>query len=240
MTNELRMLMSICLTMGVYFAAEQIYIRCKRSPLAHPVLLSIFSLMGLITLLGVDYNSYQKDTAFIHFLLGPATVALAIPLYEQMGLIRKMAMPLLISCCTGALVASLSASLLGALLTADKMIGMSLIAKSVTTPIAMGISESIGGNGSLTAGMVLITGAVGCLLVPYTLRILRIQDDAIHGFVLGLTAHGFGTAQAFEKSVTCGAFAGLAMSLTGVFSAFVLPVTPLPIWVDQLVLMFAE
>lgn len=234
MTNELRMLLSICLTMGVYFAAEQIYIRCKRSPLAHPVLISIFSLMGLMTLLGIDYESYQKDTALIHFLLGPATVALAIPLYEQMGLIKKMAMPLLISCSVGALVASFSATLLGALFTGDQLLSLSLVAKSVTTPIAMGISESIGGSGSLTAGMVLITGAVGCLLVPYTLRIFRVRDDAIHGFILGLTAHGFGTAQAFEKSVTCGAFAGLAMSLTGVFSAFVLPVTPLPAWVDQL------
>ncbi len=231
MGNELRMLMAICLTMGIYFLAEQLYIRCKRSPLAHPVLLSIFSLMGILTLLGWDYEHYRQDTAFIHFLLGPATVALAIPLYEQMGLIRKMAVPLLVSCTVGAIVAAVSAALFSALMTGDELLSLSLIAKSITTPIAMDVSESMGGSGSLTAGMVLITGAVGCLIIPYTVRLFRIKDDAIHGFILGLTAHGFGTAQAFEKSVTCGAFAGLAMSLTGVISAFLLPVTPLPEWV---------
>ena len=231
MANELQLLLSLTLTMAVYFLAERIYIFCRRSPLVHPVLLSIFTLMGLLTWFGWDYARYRQDTAFIHFLLGPATVALAIPLYEQMGLIKKMAMPLLISCCIGAIVAAFSAALLAALVTGNTLLSLSLTAKSITTPIAMGISTAIGGSGSLTAGMVLITGAVGCLLVPTTLRLCRIHDDAIHGFILGVTAHGFGTAQAFERSVTCGAFAGLAMSLTGLISAFVLPVSPIAEWV---------
>ncbi|EAR09997.1 LrgB family protein [Reinekea blandensis] len=234
MTFSIRMLSAIALTMGVYLLAEQLYIRLKRSPLVHPVLVSIFTLMGIMTLLGWDYPTYQQDTAFIHFLLGPATVALAIPLYEQMSLIRKMAFPLLVSCLVGAIIAAFSAALLSAVWTGDSVLSLSLIAKSITTPIAMDISAVSGGSPSLTAGIVLITGAVGCLLIPYTLKLLRVQDDAIHGFVLGLTAHGFGTAQAFEKSVTCGAFAGLAMSLTGVFSAFILPVSPLADWVLQL------
>ena len=234
MTFSIRMLLAIALTMGVYLLAEQLYIRLKRSPLVHPVLVSIFTLMGLLTLLGWDYPTYQQDTAFIHFLLGPATVALAIPLYEQMSLIRKMAFPLLVSCLVGAIIAAFSAALISAVWTGDRVLSLSLIAKSITTPIAMDISAVSGGSPSLTAGIVLITGAVGCLLIPYTLRLLRVRDDAIHGFVLGLTAHGFGTAQAFEKSVTCGAFAGLAMSLTGVFSAFILPVSPLAHWVQVL------
>lgn len=234
MTFSVRMLLALALTMGVYLLAEQLYIRLKRSPLVHPVLVSIFTLMGILTLLDWDYPTYQQDTAFIHFLLGPATVALAIPLYEQMSLIRKMAFPLLVSCLVGAILAAFSAALLSAVWTQDTVLSLSLIAKSVTTPIAMDISAVSGGSPSLTAGIVLITGAVGCLLIPYTLKLLHVQDDAVHGFVLGLTAHGFGTAQAFEKSVTCGAFAGLAMSLTGVFSAFILPVTPLADWVGKL------
>jgi len=231
MALEVRMLMALVLTMGIYLTAEQIYIRLNRSPLVHPVLISIFSIMGILTLLKWDYPTYQKDTAFIHFLLGPATVALAIPLYEQMSLIKKMAFPLLVSCLTGAIIAAASAALLSALWTGEEVLSLSLIAKSVTTPIAMDISEVSGGSPSLTAGIVLFTGAIGCLLIPFTLKLMRVDDDAIHGFVLGLTAHGFGTAQAFEKSVTCGAFAGLAMSLTGVFSAFILPITPLADWV---------
>lgn len=235
MTFDIQMLLAISLTLGIYLLAEQIYIKARRSPLVHPVLVSIFSLMGITTLLGWDYPSYQQDTAFIHFLLGPATVALAIPLYEQMSLIKKMAFPLLVSCLVGAIVAAFSAALISAVWTGDSVLSLSLIAKSVTTPIAMDISDVSGGSPSLTAGIVLITGAVGCLLIPWTLHLCRIKNDAIHGFVLGLTAHGFGTAQAFEKSVTCGAFAGLAMSLTGVFSAFFLPVVPLADWVLTLI-----
>ncbi len=236
MTPEIRMLLALSATMGVYLAAEQLYIRLRRSPLVHPVLVSIFSLMGMLTLLGWDYPTYQKDTAFIHFLLGPATVALAIPLYEQMSLIKKMALPLLVSCLVGAMVASFSAALLSALWTHESVLSLSFIAKSITTPIAIDISRVAGGSPSLTAGLVLLTGAIGCLFIPMVMRMMRVENDAIHGFVLGLTAHGFGTAQAFEKSVTCGAFAGLAMSLTGVFSAFILPLSPIAEWVTRLTL----
>ncbi len=235
MSFEIRTLLAISATLGIYLLAEQIYLKLRRSPLVHPVLLSIFTLMGLLTLLGWDYPTYQQDTLFIHFLLGPATVALAIPLYEQMALIKKMMFPLLISCLVGAIVAAFSAALLSAVWTGEELLSLSLIAKSITTPIAMDISAVSGGSPSLTAGMVLLTGAIGCLLIPITLRLLRVQNDAVHGFVIGLTAHGFGTAQAFEKSVTCGAFAGLAMSLTGVLSAFILPITPLADWVQLIV-----
>lgn len=235
MTFEARTLMALALTLGVYLSAEKLYQFCRRTPLVHPVIVTIFSLMGITTLIGWDYPTYQQDTAFIHFLLGPATVALAVPLYEQMGLIRKMALPLMLSCVIGAIVAAFSAALLSAIWTGEEVLSLSMIAKSVTTPIAMDIAIVSGGSASLAAGLVLITGAVGCLIIPLLMKITRERDDAIHGFVLGLTAHGFGTAQAFEKSVTCGAFAGLAMSLTGVVSAFLLPVTPLASWIAQII-----
>lgn len=235
MSAEIRMLLALSATMGIYLAAEQLYIRLRRSPLVHPVLVSIFVLMGVLTWLDWDYPTYQQDTAFIHFLLGPATVALAIPLYEQMSLIKKMAFALLVSCLVGAMVAAFSAALLSAFWTHETLLSLSFIAKSITTPIAIELSQGAGGSPSLTAGLVLLTGAIGCLLVPLTLKIMRVNDDAIHGFVLGLTAHGFGTAQAFEKSVTCGAFAGLAMSLTGVISAFILPLSPIANWVHTII-----
>lgn len=223
MNVSIQMLLALSLTIGVYLLAEQLYIRAGRTSLLHPVIVSIFSLMGIITLLGWDYPDYQQDTRFIHFLLGPATVALAVPLHENMSLIRKMAMPLMVACVTGAIIAAGSAVLLSAVWTGDDILALSMSAKSITTPIAIGMADSLGGSGSLAAGLVLLTGAVGTLLLPTLMRWCRLRDDALHGFVLGVTAHGFGTAQAFERSFTCGAFAGLAMSLTGVVTAFLVP-----------------
>lgn len=229
MNVSIQMLLALSLTLGVYLLAEQLYDRAGRTSLLHPVIVSIFSLMGLITLLGWEYPEYQRDTRMIHFLLGPATVALAVPLHENMALIRKMAGPLLLACLSGAIMAAASAVVLSDWITGDTVLTLSMSAKSVTTPIAIGMAESVGGSGSLAAGLVLIAGAVGTLLLPGLMRVCRLHDHALHGFVLGVTAHGFGTAQAFEKSVTCGAFAGLSMSLTGVVSAFLVP--PLVPWV---------
>ena len=228
MTVSIQMLLALSLTIGVYLAAEQLYIKARRSSLVHPVIVSIFSLMGIITLLDWDYPQYQRDTQLIHFLLGPATVALAVPLYENMKLIRQMAVPLLLACLSGAIVASASAVLMIEWWAQDEVLSLSMSAKSITTPIAIGMADSLGGSGSLAAGLVLLTGAVGTLILPLLMRLMRMRDDALHGFVLGLTAHGFGTAQAFERSVTCGAFAGLSMSLTGVVTAFLVP--PLVPW----------
>jgi predicted murein hydrolase (TIGR00659 family) len=234
MTPELRTLSTLTLTMAIYFLAERVYVLCRRSTLASPVLLSIASLIGLLYLFDWDYAQFKSDTSFIHFLLGPATVALAIPLYEQLPLIKKMAAPLLVSCLVGALVAATSASLISALWTHEQVLSLSLIGKSITTPIAMDLSLQAGGSPSLTSGMVLITGVLGCMIIPLSLRLMNIKDDMVYGFILGVTAHGIGTSQAFERSVTCGAFAGLAMSLTGVISAFILPVSPLTSWIIRL------
>ena len=233
MIASIQTLLAISMTVGVYLAAEQLYIKARRNALVHPVILSIFSLMGMITLLDWDYPQYQNDTRFIHFLLGPATVALAVPLHENMALIRKMAMPLLVACFTGALVAAGSAVILSDLITGDDVLSLSMSGKSITTPIAIGMVENVGGSGSLAAGLVLLTGAIGTLMLPTLMRFCKLDDHALYGYVLGLTAHGFGTAQAFEKSATCGAFAGLSMSLTGVVTAFLVP--PLaPYWMTGL------
>lgn len=228
MTVSIQMLLALSLTIGVYLVAEQLYIKTGKSALANPVILSIFSLMGIITLLGWDYPQYQRDTQMIHFLLGPATVALAVPLYENMKLIRQMAVPLLVACLSGAIVASASAVVMVDWWAQDTVLSLSMSAKSVTTPIAIGMAESVGGSGSLAAGLVLLAGAVGTMLLPSVLHLMRLRSDALYGFVMGLTAHGFGTAQAFDRSVTCGAFAGLSMSLTGVMTAFLIP--PLVPW----------
>ncbi|MCC5856684.1 MAG: LrgB family protein [Ectothiorhodospiraceae bacterium] len=193
------------------------------SPVLHPVLLSMALLIGILLLTGTDYETYFDGAQFIHFLLGPATVALAIPLYENRHQIRALLLPLLAAGMGGAATAAISAVLIAGALGAGAPTLLSLAPKSVTSPIAMGVTEKLGGLPSLTAALVLLTGAIGCILAPVIIRLLRIRDDRVKGFAMGLSAHGFGTAQAFGISATAGAFAGLGLTLAGIMTAFLLP-----------------
>jgi len=191
--------------------------------LAHPVMLSMAMLIALLLLTDTSYQSYFEGAQFIHFLLGPATVALAVPLYDNLERVKRMLLPLLIACISGAVTAAASAVLVAKLLGAEPATLASIAPKSVTTPIAMGVSEVLGGIPALTASMVLVTGTIGCVVAPWLFRRLRVRDESVQGFALGLAAHGFGTAQAFGISAVAGAFAGLGLGLTGVVTAFLLP-----------------
>ncbi|MDN3517006.1 LrgB family protein [Aquisalimonas lutea] len=193
------------------------------SPALHPVLLSMGLLIAVLLLTGTDYDTYFEGAQFVHFMLGPATVALAIPLYDHREQILAWLGPLLVAGLAGTAVAALSAVVVGALLGAGPATLLSMAPKSVTSPIAMGVAEKLGGLPSLTAALVLMTGSLGCVMAPPLIRLLRIRDDAVKGFAMGLTAHGLGTAQAFSISATAGAFAGLGLSLAGLLTAFLLP-----------------
>lgn len=169
------------------------------------------------------YQRYFDGAQVVHFLLGPATVALAVPLYANIRKLRETLVPLLGSLVVGAAAAVLAAIGIGALLGADRATLLSLAPKSVTTPIAMGIAEKIGGLPSLTAALVVATGIIGAMLGKGVLDALRIRDDSVRGFAVGLAAHGIGTARAFQVSEEMGAFAGLAMGLNGVATALMIP-----------------
>ncbi|MCG5501823.1 LrgB family protein [Ectothiorhodospira lacustris] len=216
-------LLWLTMTLVVFQLSLWLNRRLGGSMVLHPVLLSMALLIGILLLTGTDYDTYFAGAQFIHFMLGPATVALAIPLYENRHQIRQLLIPLLVAGVVGAFVAAGSAVMVAAALGADRVTLLSLAPKSVTSPIAMGIAEKLGGLPSLTAALVLLTGAIGCMLSPLLIRLLRIQDDRVKGFALGLSAHGFGTAQAFGISATAGAFAGLGLSLAGILTAFLLP-----------------
>lgn len=217
-------LLSLLMTLLVFTLAVRINRALGGTPLLHPVTLSIAMLIGLLLLVDMDYATYFEGAQFIHFLLGPATVALAIPLYDHRERVRRVLVPLLIACLTGIVTAVLSTLGVALLLGAQHATLMSLAPRSVTSPIAMGIAEQIGGIPSLAAGLVLLTGSIGCALAPWVFRLLRIKDPAVQGFALGLSAHGFGTAQAFARiGAVAGAFSGLAMGLTGLLTAFLLP-----------------
>lgn len=217
-------LLSLLVTLLVFALAVRVNRAVGGTPLLHPVTLSIAMLIALLLVVDMEYRTYFEGAQFIHFLLGPATVALAIPLYDHRERVRRLMWPLLLACGAGIVTAVASTLGLAMLLGARTETLLSLAPRSVTSPIAMGIAEQIGGIPSLAAGLVLLTGSIGCALGPWVFRLLRIKDPVVQGFTLGLAAHGFGTAHAFARlGAVAGAFSGLAMGLTGLLTAFLLP-----------------
>ncbi|MBY5969586.1 LrgB family protein [Halomonas denitrificans] len=217
-------LVSLLVTLLAFALAVRINRWLGGTPLMHAVTLSIALIITFLLLTGIDYATYFEGAQFIHFLLGPATVALAIPLYDHRERVRQLLVPLLAACCAGIVTAVASTLGLALLFGASPQTVLSLAPRSVTSPIAMGVAEQIGGIPSLAAGLVLITGSIGCALGPFIFRMLGVRDPVVQGFTMGLAAHGFGTAQAFAKlGAMAGAFSGLAMGLTGLVTAFLLP-----------------
>lgn len=216
-------LLGLTLTLLAYQGGLWLYRRSGMSPLVNPVAIAIAIIAGLLTLTGTPYAKYFEGAQFVHFLLGPATVALAVPLYAQLPRLKRIFGPAAIALAVGSLAAILSAVAAGWLLGASKPTLMSLAPKSVTTPIAMGIAEKIGGLPSLTAVLVVATGIIGAVMAQGLFRLLRVKDEAAQGFAIGLAAHGIGTARAFQISETAGAFSALAMGLNGLLTALLLP-----------------
>ncbi|HNW79786.1 MAG TPA: LrgB family protein [Candidatus Competibacteraceae bacterium] len=216
-------LLWLTVTLAVYLAGQWLFQRSGGRALFNPVALAITLLVGILLATGTPYATYFQGAQFIHFLLGPATVALAIPLYLHWERVRRLLVPILAGLLAGSLTAILSAIGLAALLGASPRTLLSLAPKSVTTPVAMGIAEKIGGLPSLTAVLVILTGVIGAVAAPALLRGLRIHDDAIKGLAIGVAAHGIGTARAFQISTLAGAFAGLAIGLNALLTAVLVP-----------------
>lgn len=216
-------LLGLTLTLLAYQFAVWCYQRAGSSPLANPVAIAVLIVVTLLTLTGTPYRTYFEGAQFVHFLLGPATVALAVPLYTQLKRLKTMLLPLLGALLIGSLTAVVSAIGIGWALGASSESIRSLAPKSVTTPIAMGIAEKIGGLPSLTAVLVVCTGIIGAIAAKTLLNVLRVEDPAVRGFAVGVAAHGIGTARAFQVSEEAGAFAALAMCLNAIATALLLP-----------------
>lgn len=210
-------------TLLAYRAALAIHAWTGASPLAHPVAVAVAILVAVLGITRTPYQAYFDGAQAIHFLLGPATVALAIPLYQQARAIRRDWFALLCAAATGSVASVVSAMGIAWLLGASDSTVLSMAAKSVTMPIAMGITEKIGGSLSLTSALVMLTGVLGATLAKAILDALRITDPGICGFALGVSAHGIGTARALQIHPEMGAFSGLAMGLSGVLTALLLP-----------------
>ena len=216
-------LLGLTLTLMAYQAGVWVYERMGRNPIFNPVLFAVLILIGLLTATGTDYRTYFDGAQFVHFLLGPATVALAVPLYRHFAEVRRSVVAILVSLAVGSTTAAASAVGIAWALGASRQTLLSLAPKSVTTPIAMGISEQIGGLPSLTAALVILTGITGAVFATWTLNVVGLKDWRARGFATGVAGHGIGTARAFQVNETAGAFASLAMGLNGVATAVLVP-----------------
>ncbi|MES2832530.1 MAG: LrgB family protein [Pseudomonadota bacterium] len=216
-------LLGLTATLLAYHLAYTLYARSGFNPLANPVAISVAVLVLVLWGTNTPYQAYFDGAQFVHFLLGPATVALAIPLFQQMEKLRRNWLAFLVGALAGSTTAVVTAMGVGRLLGASPATLLSLAPKSVSTPIAMGISEKIGGLPSLTAVLVIATGILGAILARSVLNLMNVSDPGTRGFALGTAAHGIGTARAFQVSEEAGAFAGLAMGISGVLTALLLP-----------------
>ena len=216
-------LLHLTMTLVAFQAASWIYEKANKNPLLNPVLLSVIAVVIMLVMSGTAYEDYFEGAQFVHFLLGPATVALAIPLYRQFDKVRASALAVLSSILAGSLTAILTALAIGSLLGASTDTLLSLAPKSVTAPVAMGISEQLGGLPSLTAVLVILTGITGAVLGPVVLNIIGVKDWAARGLAMGTASHGIATARALQVNEVAGAFAGLAMGLNALATAILLP-----------------
>ena len=216
-------MLSIGLTLAAFIAAQWLFAKFRRPLWMPPVLIAAVLLAAVVAATGMGFEAYEKGARWLTVLLGPATVALGVPLYQQMHHIRALWRPILVTLPLAATLAAVYALGIAWLMGASPLVLASLASKSVTAPIAMGITEQLGGSVSLTLGGLLITGVLASLFVDWCAKWLNIKDDRIIGFALGLNGHAIGTARAFEISPMAGAFSSLGMGLTGVFTALFLP-----------------
>jgi predicted murein hydrolase (TIGR00659 family) len=216
-------LLGLTATLLSYQLAYAIYTKAKLNPLANPVAIAVALLVLVLSVTNTPYQTYFSGAQFVHFLLGPATVALAVPLYQQLNHLKRHWFSFLLAAVLGSATAIAVAMGVARLSGASTLTILSLAPKSVTMAIAMGIADKIGGLPSLTAVLVMVTGILGATMARGILHLIKIDDDSISGFALGVSAHGIGTARAFQVSPEMGAFAGLAMGISGLITALLLP-----------------
>ena len=216
-------LLALILTLSAYQAGVMIYERLDRNPLANPVAIAIALVATVITLIDMPYAKYFEGAQFVHFLLGTATVALAVPIYKGLEAMRGRILPLLAALLAGGATSIVSAVGIAKLLGADSAIIGGFYAKSVTAPIAMGIAERINVSPTLTAVFAVTTGILGAILVRFVMDAIGMKSWWQRGFAVGVAAHGIGTSRAFSVHPEAGTYASLGMGLHGVLGAVLIP-----------------
>ena len=217
-------LLHLTVTVTLFVLARFLYRKMGHRAWLNPVLLTVLVLVALLTWTNTSYEVYFEGAQFVHFLLGPATVALAVPLYRQIALVKRYPAALIASIITGSIVAMVSAVAIAKLGDVSVQTLISMAPKSITTPVAMGISEQLGGLPSLTAVLVILTGILGAAMGPWLLEKLRVTNAVAQGLAMGVASHGIGTGRAVYMNDVAAAFAGLAMGLNALITAVLVPV----------------
>jgi predicted murein hydrolase (TIGR00659 family) len=216
-------LLWLTLTLVAYAAGDALSAATGRAPLANPVLVAVAMLAVLLWGTDTSYAVYFEGAQFVHFLLGPATVALAVPLFQQGARIRRAALPVAAGLLTGSVVAMASALGIAAAMGVDGALLATLTPKSTTAPVAIGLAESLGGSPTLAAVLVILTGMTGAVIATPLLNAMGLKDWRARGLAVGVAAHGIGTARAFQVHPRAGAFAGIGMGLNALLTALIAP-----------------
>ncbi len=216
-------LLHLTLTLAAYTVGYAIYRRLKFNPLMNPVAIATGLVVAFLLMTKTSYETYFQGAQFVHFLLGPATVALAVPLYRQIERLKRSATAVAVGLTAGSLIAALTAVAILEVMGGSRQAMASIAPKSVTAPVAMGIAKQLDGLPSLTAVLVILTGIAGAALGPPLMTRLSITSWAARGLAMGVAAHGIGTARALQVNETAGAFAGLGMGLNALITAIYLP-----------------
>nr|WP_249798574.1 LrgB family protein [Bradyrhizobium zhengyangense] len=213
----------LTVTLLVYAIADAVSLALRRHALANPVLHAVWIIGAFLFATGTPYAIYFGGAQFVHFLLGPATVALAVPLYENRKIVLASIVPMLAALVAGSVTAVFSIVLLAEAAGLPREVILSLAPKSVTAAVAMGISETLQADPSLTAVAVILTGIMGATVVTRLMNRTGITDFRARGFAAGIAAHGIGTARAFQVDEVAGVFSGIAMSLNALITSFLVP-----------------
>jgi len=214
-------LLWLCVTVVAYVAAVRIAAAFGGSPFANTVLIATVLVIATLWVSNTPYSLYFEGAQFVHFLLGPATVALAVPLFRNIAAVRKSLLPMLLALLAGSLTAIGSAIAIAMAFGAPETVLASIAPKSTSAPIAMELAKSLGGIPSLAAVLVILTGITGAVIVTPLMNALRIKNYAARGFAVGVASHGIGTARAFQVSDVAGAFAGIAMAMNGALTSII-------------------
>ncbi|MBU2961488.1 LrgB family protein [Citreicella sp. C3M06] len=217
-------LFHLTLTLVAFQAAAWLFEKGGRNPLLNPVMVAVVIIVIVLSATGTSYASYFEGAQFVHFLLGPATVALAVPLYRQWHVVKRSGVAIAISLLCGSLTAIATSVAMAWLLGATPEIMATIAPKSVTAPVAMAIAEEIGGLPSVTAVLVILTGIIGAMFGTMVLNACRVRPWTARGLAMGTASHGIGTARALQVNETAGAFSGLAMGLNALATAILLPI----------------
>lgn len=210
-------------TLFAYWIGDRCFRAAGRQSWANPVMVAVALLAVLLELTGTSYQTYFEGAQFVHFMLGPATVALGMPLFDNLHRVRKALLPLLAALTAGSLTAVVSVLVIAKTTGLSSVMMASLAPKSTTAPVAIGIAEGLGGEPTITAVLVLLTGIFGAIIATPLLNLLKIHDWRARGLSVGVAAHGIGTARAFQVNETAGAFAGIGMGLNAVLTAIIAP-----------------